>query len=92
MEIAVAIAVHFRGNWLMSEDYRGCPWKLLWFDVRGNLPWQLPRTSVVIAAYRRIAVTIAADDRGNCCGLTSAVAITSVVIAAYRSIAVAVAL
>ena len=36
-----------------------------------KLPWQLPRTSVAIAAYRRIAVKIAADGRGNCCGLTS---------------------
>ena len=44
--IVVAIAVNFRGNRLVQEDYRGLPWKLLWFDVRGNcrgncrgLPW-----------------------------------------------------
>ena len=49
-EIAVAIAADFCGNCRVSEDcrdnYRGWPWKLLWFDVRGNcrgncrgLPW-----------------------------------------------------
>ena len=35
------------------------PWKLL---------WQLPRTAVAVAVYRRTT----ADSRGNCCGLTSA--------------------
>ena len=38
MEIAVAIAVDldFRDNCRVSEDCRGWPWKLLWFDARGN--------------------------------------------------------
>ena len=68
-EIAVAIAADLRRNYRIWEDCRGngrrWRWKLLW-------TWQFPRTSVVIAEYRRIAVAMAADGRGNCCGLTSA--------------------
>ena len=37
-----------------------------------KLSLQLQRASVANATYQRIAVTIAADSRGNCCGLTSA--------------------
>ena len=42
----MTIAADFRGSCRVSEDCRGWPWKLLWFDVRGNyrgncrgLPW-----------------------------------------------------
>ena len=52
------MAVDERGNQI-AADSCGMPWKLL---------WQLPWTSVAIAAYRRIT----AGGRGNCCGLTSA--------------------
>ena len=64
----------FRGNHRVSENRRGNgrvrPWMAVEIAAVGRprkLPWQLPRTStefVVITAYRRIAVAMAADDCG----------------------------
>ena len=72
----------------MAADGRGWPWKLLWFNVRGNcrgtcrgLPWQLPRIGGLRWQWPRIA----ADGRGNCCGLTSA-EITVAIAADFRGL------
>ena len=66
IEIAVAIAVDLRDNSRVSEDCCGWPWKLLWFDVRGNgrgscrgLPWYLPRIGGLPWQWLWMAVKIA---------------------------------
>ena len=73
-KIAVAIAADFRGNCCVSEgsrgNGRGWPWKLLWFDVRGNcrgncrgLPWVAMVGTTEFAtdrtAARAVATTVA---------------------------------
>ena len=58
----------------MAAECRGFPWKLQWIDVRGNcrgncrgVPWQLP----LIGGLPWHLLRMAAEFRGNCCGLTS---------------------
>ena len=53
------------------EDYRGWPWKLLWFDVRGNcrgncrgLPWVAMLGTTEFATDRTAARAVA--NRGIC--------------------------
>ena len=62
----MAFAVDFRGKCLVSEDYHGWPWKLLWFDVRGNrrgncrgLPWIAMVGTTEFATNRTAACAVA---------------------------------
>ena len=71
----MCITIYRRIAVAMAADGRGWPWSFAAVGRPRELPWQLPRTSVVIAAMRmaveiatadsvKTAVAIAADFRG----------------------------